>query len=285
VWVVCATAWMLGARGVSRRAVGAMTLLVAAYVIYRLTHGVGSPGLAERASGFGFRVLEPSELVARFGSHPVWFYAYNVVAAVSTVLFSEPKGGVWRFAYELTAGRLDAWTVVSVASSVAATLTLVWYVWSRRAALRPGTLERDDRIVLVFVAVLAANAVISYPYAKNIIMSPAGMFLAPAVFVAARRLVTPAEARHAIVAMSLLLVLTAGWTYRTVGTHYNLRRTAAEQRNEWAHVDEWLALQHMRLADADAEALRDALQRDAIFVHPTPSQLPPSWNRWFDIDW
>jgi hypothetical protein len=33
----------------------------------------------------------------------VGFYGYNVLSSISTVLFSEPKGGVWRFLYEILA--------------------------------------------------------------------------------------------------------------------------------------------------------------------------------------
>ena len=285
VWVVAAGAWALGGRGLSRWALGVMTVLVAAYLAYRVAElSAGGPGLAERASGFGFGILEPSQLVSRFGAHPAWFYAYNIVASFLTVLFSEPKGGVWRFVYELTAGHLDWWTIVSVVSSAATTVVVAWYLWTRRSALRGWTLDRDDRIVLLFGVVLVANAVISYPYTKNIIMSPAGIFLAPAAFVAARRVLSSAAAPTLLVA-GLLLVLNVGWAYRVVGTHYNLRYTAQQQRNEWAHVDSWLAAQQMRLDGPDALALRDALQRDAVYNHPTPPQPSARLAQWFDIDW
>ena len=61
---------------------------------------------------------------------------YNVVSSIATVLFAEPKGGVWRFVWELTTGTLHPWTVVSVMSSTAATVLIGWFVWSRRAAIR-----------------------------------------------------------------------------------------------------------------------------------------------------
>ncbi|HVZ77293.1 MAG TPA: hypothetical protein VG818_04870 [Gemmatimonadaceae bacterium] len=286
IWVVCVAAWIVGGRGLSRIALALMTLLVLAYLLYRFgaAGAVGGPGLNERASGFGFHVLEPKELVARFGAHPAWFYLYNVVASCLTVLLAEPKAGVYGFTYQVTTGQLQVWTVVSVVSSAAATGTVGWYLWMRRSALRAWQLDRDLRVVLVFAALLAANAVVSYPYTKNIIMSPAGVLFAPAVFVAARAVLAGAAPRRHALAMALVLVLNAGWAFLTIGTHYNLRYTAREQRNTWARIDWWLELQEMKLDNPDAVALRNTLQRDAVFDHPTPPEPTGHWTQWFGIE-
>ena len=197
VWVICAAAVVLGARGLSRRAMIAMTACVLVYLVMRsFVLDVGTPSLAERASGFGFSMLEPSDLMARF-EHGAWpFYAYNVVSSISTVLFSEPKGGVWRFVWELTNGVTHPWTVVSVISSTAATMLVAWFVWTRRDRIRTWNFDRSDRLVGIFLAVLVANAVISFPYTKNVIMSPAGVFLGLAVGVASREWFRE-PARHA----------------------------------------------------------------------------------------
>jgi hypothetical protein len=282
IWVVCVAAWLVGARGVSRRALVVLTGLVVVYVAYRLAgSGISGPGLNERASGFGFHVLEPADIVRRFGAHPLRFYAYNVVASVLTVLFSEPRAGVYWFTYEATVGHFDAWTVICVLSSAAATASLGWYLWTRRASLRTGALDRDDRIVLLFGAVLLANAVVSYPYTKDIIMSPAGVFLPAAVFVASRQLITPA--RVAPFALAVMVLASAGWAFRDVGAHLALRRAALDQRSTWAHIDDWLALQDLHLEDADAVRLRNRLQGDAVFVHPTPPQPRARWTAWFGV--
>lgn len=284
IWVVCVAAWILGARGVSRSALAVMTVLVVAYGVYRFAGaGIGGPGLSERASGFGFHVLEPSEIVRRFGAHPARFYAYNVAASLLTVLFSEPRAGVYWFTYEATAGRFDVWTVVCVLSSLAATSTLGWYLWTRRDALRRRVLDRDDRVVLLFGAVLLANAVVSYPYTKDVIMSPAGVFLAPAVFAASRRLVAQAGIVAGLTACVLVLVVNGGSAFREIGTCVALRRGAVEQRNTWAHIDEWLTLQQLPLTDHDARRLRDRLQGDAVFSHPTPPQPLGAWTAWFGV--
>jgi len=286
VWVVCAAAYLLGARGLSRSAVAMMTLCLVAYVGLRmLVLDVGTPSLAERASGFGFRQLEPAELVARFEGRAWTFYLYNVLSSLATVLFSEPKGGVWRFVFEATTRNVHPWSLVSVLSSTAATALVAWFLWTRRARLRLWTFDEDDRIVGVFVAVLAANAVISFPYTKNVIMSPAGVFFSLAVFAAARHWFQRAAGTRLLATVVIFAVLTCGWSYRVAGNHYNLRRTAAEERAVWVTVDTWLDRQRIVLAGPEAHALRDALRADALRNHPTPYQLEFAWTRWFDIDW
>lgn len=286
IWVVCVTAAVLGRRGLSRPALVLMTAALVTYFGARMfVLHVGSPALSERASGFGFGILEPADLVARFDGRPWVFYAYNVVSSISTVLFSEPKGGVWRFVYELTLGSVHPWTAVSVVSSTLATVLIGWYVWTRRTQIRSRTFDRDDVVVVMFVVVLAANAAISFPYTKNVIMSPAGALLALAVYASARRVAQSAAPRRLATAVVMLAVLSSGWAFRMAGTHYNLRRTAAEQRAEWVSVDAWLERQRLELYGPDAHALRDRLRRDAVSAHPTPWQTGARWARWFDIDW
>jgi hypothetical protein len=286
VWVVSVAAYVVGMRGVSRTALITMTVSVVAYMLVRmLVLDVGSPSLSERASGFGFSALEPADLVRRFEGRAWVFYLYNIVSSVATVLFAEPKGGVWRFVWELTTGTLHPWTVVSVMSSTAATMLIAWFVWSRRAAIRRWHLDEADRLVIVFGGVLLANAVISFPYTKNVIMSPSGVFLGLAVYAASRAWLQVIPQRHAAITVVLFTVLTCGWAFRVAGNHYNLRRSAAEQRAEWVTVDSWLDRQHIALRNADARALHDALRRDALVNHPTPFQPSTRWRNWFDIDW
>ena len=286
VWVVSVAAYVVGMRGVSRTALITMTVAVVAYMLIRmLVLDVGSPSLSERASGFGFSTLEPADLVRRFAGRAWVFYLYNIVSSIATVLFAEPKGGVWRFGWELTTGNLHPWTVVSVMSSTAATMLIAWFVWSRRAAIRRWQLDGADRLVIVFAGVLLANAVISFPYTKNVIMSPAGVFLGLAVYAASRAWLQAMPQRSAAITIVLFAVLTCGWAFRVAGIHYNLRRSAAEQRAEWVTVDSWLDRQHIALRNADARALHDALRRDALVNHPTPFQPSTRWRNWFDIDW
>ena len=286
VWIVSVAAYLVGLRGVSRKAIIAMTVFVAAYVVVRmLVLDVGSPSLAERASGFGFSTLEPADLIRRFEGRAGVFYVYNVVSSIATVLFAEPKGGVWRFTWELTVGTVHPWTLVSVASSTMATVLIGWFLWNRRAAIRRWRLDEADRLVIVFVLVLLANAVISFPYTKNVIMSPSGVFLGLAVYAASRAWLQATRQHHGAITVVLFAALTCGWAFRVAGNHYNLRWTAAEQRAEWVTVDSWLDRQRIALRTADARRLHDALRRDALVNHPTPFQPSRRWTAWFDIDW
>ncbi|HEY1303457.1 MAG TPA: hypothetical protein VGF24_07920 [Vicinamibacterales bacterium] len=285
VWVVCVGAALLGLRGVSRPALVATTICLIAYVAGRMSLGVGAPSLAERAAGFGFRMLEPADLIARFEARAWIFYVYNVISSISTVLFSEPTGGVWRFVYELTHANVHPWTLVSVLSSTASTAFLAWFLWTRRGRIRARTLADDDRLVLLLLIVLVANAFISFSYTKNVIMSPAGVFLPGAVYVSARAWLLAAAPRRAALAVALVTILSCGWAFRAAGTYYNLRSTAAEKRAEWVLVDAWLERQHIALAGDQARALRDGLRRDALWTYPTPFQPSVTWLRWFDIDW
>src|SRR5258705_5806368 len=107
VWVVIIAAWLTGARGISRRGVIILTALLAGYLAMRFGYlRTGIPALSERSSGFGLRQLDPAELQRRFGAWPSGFYADNVISSLLTVLFSEPRAGVWTTAAELARGRI-----------------------------------------------------------------------------------------------------------------------------------------------------------------------------------
>src|SRR5690606_33491386 len=75
---------------------------------------------------------------------------------------------------------------VNVAASTGITFAIAVYSWRRRREWLARRFDRDDRLVLIFGMVLVANAVISYPYTKDVIMSPAGVFFAVAAFAALR---------------------------------------------------------------------------------------------------
>src|SRR5262245_12595307 len=96
VAVVFVAAFMVGGRGVSRVGVAMQVLLVIGYLVLRFSilH-IGSPGLEERTSGYGFSRLDPSALIEKFGTRPVPFYAYNVASSLLSIVVSEPREGVW----------------------------------------------------------------------------------------------------------------------------------------------------------------------------------------------
>ena len=288
VWVVAVAGYLIGLRGVSGRGVGALGALLAFYFVLRFAvFDVGVPALDQREAGFGFERYEVQELTAMFGGGAAGFYAYNVAVSVLGVLFAEPRNGVWALTRAVAAGQVEPALVVAVVSSALSTLLIGLYVWRRRAALRARSFDRGDRIVLLFLAVLAANAVVSYAYTKDMIVSPAGAFFAAALFVACVDLVDRyAEWRRPAAAASLvlLMVVSTSWAVRAVGLHARLNETSTRVREEWARADDFLRdWGYEGGLHAPEAALARELQADAI-DRPAYPPLRESWTRLFELD-
>ena len=270
VGVVVIAARMAGATGVSRAGTWVQVALIGGYFALRfLVLDVGTPGLTERSSGFGFSVLDPDELLARFGGNPVLFYAYNVLSGLSSLFFAEPRSGVWAVTAAVRAGEVTLAELAGVAASAGGTCLIAGYLWGRRSAWRAWSLDVDDRLVAVFLAVAAANAAIGFAYSKDVILSPAGAFFALALTVAVRRLIQQTHAarlRSAAVAI-LLLALSSAWAIRGVHLHAVLRAEAETARNDWAYADQWIEEQGMTFSPAGAE-LKRRLEADAVMRLP-----------------
>lgn len=283
VWVILVGGVLVGARGMSRGGVAVLVLLLAGYFVLRFPIlGVGSPELIERSSGFGFRILDPPDLLARFGPNPYPFYLYNVVCSFLSVLLSEPTGGVFRLTHQLLEGDLDAASLVTPIASIGATALVFMFIWRRRAIWLQRRFQRDDQLVILFLFLLVANAVISYPYVKDVVMSPAGAFFAVAVFVAARHalagLPAKAPAFAGAAAVAAFAVIGSAWAVRVVGMHVSLRSAAYVERNEWAYANISLQDDGVVVTDTEAVLLR-TLRDDAMFVHPPPPPLAPPLRR------
>ena len=290
VWVVLAAAWLAGFRGVSRGAVLMSTALVASYLAARfLVLDAGAPGLVERSSGFGFRVLDPPDLVARFGENPIRFYAYNVATQVMSVLFGEPKAGVFVLTRGIVNDEMVPRDLIAVLSSTSATALVAVFAASRLPEWRRSGLDAPGQWLLVTLAVIAANAVISYPYTKAVIMSPAGAFHALVVALAfswaLERMRAPR--RLAPLAVLALMLLSAGWTVRFVGIHYRLREKAFVNRNDWTEVV--IGQGHAAVDVAtypQAGVLIERLRRDALAMRvANPAFNPPNADRYFEEAW
>jgi hypothetical protein len=279
VWVIFVGAALVGARGVSRAGLAGLIVLLLGYFYIRFAlFDVGSPGLEERSSGFGFGVLDPDELVARFSDDPTWFYLYNVVTSAMSVLLSEPTAGVFRVTAALLQGDVDSAMILNLIATVAVTAVIGLFVWRRREVIMSRQFGRDERLVALFGMILVANAVISYPYTKDVIMSPAGAFFAVAAFAALRNLL-PAlpdrlEPGVAAMAVAAALLVSGTWAVRVIGTHLNLRSGAYVERNEWVYAESSFAEEGIVLTDAD-KRLMQQLRDAAIFVHPPPPPLDP----------
>ena len=286
VWVVAVAAWCVGWRGISRRGLALMTVLLGAYFYVRFVHlATGVPSLTQRSSGFLLEILEPSEIEQRFAASRAWFYAYNVASSVSSVLFSEPQSGVFVGLREWLAGagRLPR-VFVPVATSIVTTGLVAWAAGRSLVASRGW--DDTSRLLAVFAAVLLANATMSYAYTKDEIVSVAGIFYALAVFAAMRELlpvlmrVRPAAA---IAGALLLAALGAGWSIRSAGLHYVLRSQATRHQTDWV----WLPGTRERAGQwpTDPSEQRLILQLRADAVALTVPNTRGEGPRWVDRYW
>jgi hypothetical protein len=281
VWVIALTAWVVGWRGISPRSLVVMSATLLGYLYLRFVHyPVGMPGLSERSTGYLLSVLDPPELARRFGNRPEWFYAYNVATSALSVLFSEPRAGRFVAVHAWLQDALMPRTLIALASSVATTSVIAYAALHR---WRTRTLDDNARYIVIFAAVLAANAAISFPYTKDEIMLPAGIFYALAAYAAARVALESSPApRSAMVAGALaaVLVLTSlGWTVRAAGVPYFQRSQAFKQRGEWGE----LAGERHRAGHtgplSEADLLINQLRDDALARAVPNPRFEPLWWR------
>jgi len=273
IWVVFVEAYEVGYRGISRRALIVLTVCVAGYFLGRFVLiGGAPPGLNERSAGFGFSVLSPDELIGRFGHNPIPFYVYNVLSAISCVLFAEPRGGVWMFIRELLRGRPEPWQFINVLTSAATTLLIARFAALRWANWRAGEFDEADRFVIIFLAVLPLNALFAGGYEKDVIMSPAGLFYGAAAYFVFRERISGLKVVPIAPAVALLLAL--GWSVRFIGIHESLRVRALSVREEWAYYDDWVREQPRPMPlTPEEQTIKQHLYEDAVLRAPRVPQL------------
>ena len=289
VWVVLVAGFAVGWRGVPRWGIVLATVYVAAYFVARFAWlDIGTPGFEERSTGFGLQILEPAQVIARFGGNPWTLHAYNVAASVGSVLFAEPRAGVFWIVRALRFGPLEPWAIVNVVACSSLTGFIAWFVATGKDRWQRWDLGHDDRLVFVFAAVLIANSSMAYVYTEDVIMSPAGVFFALAGYAAIREWVRrcPLRApRAALVASLSVAVCAAAWGIKSAGVHYSLRDSASEVRWKWSYVDEWLVAQDVTIDDPGERAIKNALEADALWRRPGRPQIVIDWpwpGEWFD---
>ena len=279
VWVIVVAAWASGMPGVSKRAVIGITVLLATYMWVRFGfYGTGLPTIDDRAVGFWLERLDPPEIRERFGDNFAPLYLYNMAASALSLLFSEPRSGVWVAVRDSIA----AVHVVNITASLFATGLIGWYVVSRfrSGVRRPVTLA--DRHVVIFAAVLVGNVAISYAYAKDEIISVAGAFYAYPVFGATVYFLSRWHERGApwLTTLALCAVFLTGsavWATRAAGVHHVLRSQAFVQRNDWTRVEaEWRRNGNWEQYRAVLPLVR-SLRQEAISMRVVNPRFVPRW--------
>jgi hypothetical protein len=265
---------------VSNRALVAVSCLAAIYVVARfavLPHGM------QNASGYFAERLEPEQIRARFGAGFSRFNVYTVFASIASVLLSEPRSGESMVMRAWQAGDIPPRIWINVASALLTTILMAITarsLWWRNPAAEPDVSDmRADFIV--FAAVLAASAVASFAYAKDEIMSAAGVLYAVAAFWTVRDRLMRARPVAGAVALAVTLLLASSlWAVRVVGVHHVLRTQAFALHNDWASVRDHLP------ADPDARQLVTTLRAQALSQPVVNPWFVPRWaDRVFDIDY
>ena len=287
VWVAAATCWAIGWRGITARGVAVMTMLVGGYLALRFFYlDTGVPSLAERSSGYLFEMLDPPALQAQFGAQPGWFYAYNVAASALSVLFSEPRAGVFTATAAAMTGDVPPRIMLWIVTSVPTTLFIGWSL-ARRVRQGAG-LDDHTRLLILFVVMLAANASLSFAYTKDEIMSVAGVFYGFAAFVAVSDALRFAaeDARPATaLVLAALLLLASAWSLRATGVHYLLRAQAVKHQMDWAVLPHKWKREGRWPQDAAKQALILELRREAIAPALPNARLGrPEWPDLLWID-
>jgi hypothetical protein len=287
--VAVVAAWVTGLRGVSRWGVAACVTLTLGYFYLRFGPlDVGSPALLERSSGFGFTVLDGRQLMDRFGSQPLPFYFYNVATSFLSVLFSEPRAGVFHAVRTIVAGEtLPDWLLINLLTSAALTVLVAPFTVRAFGRWRRGEATDADRVTLVGLALLGANAVLSFAYTKDVIMSVGGACVALVAGVAAAEAVRrrPAAAWRRAVWQVALVTLSLGWIVRAAALPHLLWDMAFKTRNDWATVHQWLDKQEIEIRNDDARRFVERLRREALAIPmPHPNLQRPPYLQYLDLN-
>jgi hypothetical protein len=261
----------------------ASTAMFAAYLVLRHALGISSPGIGGHGSGFGDTVYSGEELLRRFGAHPLGFMLYNVAGGFASLLFAEPRQGVYSLLMAWHAREIHPVVVINILSSLLTTALVAWHAWRCVRMGRAAWSDRD-RMFLAACAAFTVNSAFNAAYMKDEIMSAGGLFYAFAAFVALRALLVSLPGRPVALSAALVLLITATtalWAFRAVGVEYQLRYDAFKIRNDWIEVlrpdkrDGWPR-------DPAELAVTQRLRAEAIDRRDaSPSFMP----RWADRYW
>jgi hypothetical protein len=225
--------WWLEAPGVSARGVLSAVGAVALYLGIRLGFGtVGDSFGIYTSSGLGFSDVNPESLRNIFEHAPWLFWSYNVAATLLTVLFSEPRAGVYRFVQSLLRGETPLWQWVQVGSSVLTTAVVIAALFVARPAS-----SRDRLLLVVGVTLIVFGSALGFLYTRDRIALSAGVGYAVLLYVTVARLLEDDGLRRRgwmrRLAYGAVAVIGMAWVVRSAETFFQLRDSAWDLHLEW----------------------------------------------------
>lgn len=278
--VILVTAYLVGWRGVSLGAIGAIVLLaVAVFILRGLVVETGDAGsLINTTSGYGFTRYEPSELREMFAGRLYVFFLYNVGSALASVILSQPTDGRWEAVAALLNGGLLSYQKVEIISSLAIALLVGLFAVRRWRAWCARDLTHADRLVLLALAVLPANASLSFAYSKSVILATVGIFWALAAFAAIRdilnRAVSPSVGLvSTVTGVALVAAISGAFVVRAMSAHYSMYSLAISSQSDWV----MRVTRDDQPKTAEERALVERLQAEALALPMPPKPLLPQW--------
>ena len=220
--------WWAGAPGAQRRGVAWGLGGAALYVAVRTTFSSAGADVpwVYTDSGLGFGHIDRDGLVDAFGQAPYLFWAYNVMASLMTVLFSEPRGGTFQFIHSLIEGNTPPWLWIHLATSLVTTSVGI-------VALMRQRLEGHHRQLLVLGCILLlSSSLLGFLYPRDRVGLVTGAGYALLVFLTASLLIESGKNwRRGSVALVVALLI--GWTWRSAESMLVVRDRAFESYADW----------------------------------------------------
>jgi hypothetical protein len=207
-----------------------------------------------------------------FSQAPWMLWLYNTIATLFTVLFSEPRQGVYVFVQSLLEGSVPTWLWIHVLSSGITTLLIA----VRLATGSPFT-PHDRHLIAIGLVLLIVGSGLGFLYTRDRIALTAGVGYVVLLYVAVAGLLERASGTHwrRLAAAMCVSVLAVGWTMRAAETSLQLRDAAWDFHMEWQH----------RYGDRPAGppfSVVERLRVDALHEPPADPRGDPAWtSRYF----
>jgi hypothetical protein len=268
-------AWWTRAPGASRGMALTLGVFGVAYVAFRLIWRTSWLPF-EQDVGLGFTEFSIQEAAARFGAFPYWVYLYSSASTIASLLFAEPRRGVFRIVQSWMNGEVQPWQIVQVGSSVALTVVIAWWGIRSLKVRTKGEWSRDSRVFVCTVLVVLAAGALSFNYSRERLAGFATLFYAMAAFSAVRaaaaRTLIATRTGFVVGGLSLAL-LAAAWHIRAVGTLEWARGQS------WGNHQEWLVMLPARRVEyahrpAYARIMESLIEQGADPAAPRGTRFP-----------